>query len=218
MRAILLASATATTLKGRRARSCVSQGYFPGFSLGAPQHSDRSNDENAPQVAISLLGDRSELLLAPGRILPRHQPDPGREIASRPEDSRVRHRRHDRSRPDNPDARDGLNPLARLARATLHLDPVFDRSDDTLQRLKLRSQHDDAGPCIDRQPRVLFVRHDRAVEAAGYIARGGQIIDATIVSVPKQRNTKEENEAIKAGKTPEGWEQRPAKNAERQAS
>ena len=30
MRAILLASATATTLKGRRARSCVSQGYFPG--------------------------------------------------------------------------------------------------------------------------------------------------------------------------------------------
>ena len=38
-----------------------------------------------------------------------------------------------------------------------------------------------------------------------YIARGGQIIDATIVSVPKQRNTKEENEAIKAGKTPEGW-------------
>ena len=44
----------------------------------------------------------------------------------------------------------------------LHLDPLFDRSDDTLQRLKLRSQHDDAGPCIDRQPRVLFVRHDRA--------------------------------------------------------
>jgi len=31
MRAILLASATATTLKGRRARSCVSQGYFSGL-------------------------------------------------------------------------------------------------------------------------------------------------------------------------------------------
>ena len=46
-------------------------------------------------------------------------------------------------------------------------------------------------------------------------ARGGQIIDATIVSVPKQRNTKEENEAIKAGKTPEGWEQQPAKNAQK---
>src|SRR6266536_2838790 len=129
MRAILLASATATTLKGRRARSCVSTGILPGILLGAPQHSDRPDDENAPQVAISLLGNRSELLLAPGRILPRHQPDPGREIAARPEDSRVRHRRHDRSRPDNPDARDPLNPLACLARAMLHLDPLFDRSD-----------------------------------------------------------------------------------------
>src|SRR5260370_11051335 len=61
----------------------------------------------------------------------------------------------------------------------------------------------------------LFARFGQHLEAAGYIARGGQIIDATIVSVPKQRNTQEENEAIKAGKTPEGWEQRPAKNAQK---
>src|SRR6266404_1297329 len=46
----------------------------------------------------------------------------------------------------------------------------------------------------------LFERFGQHLEAEGYIARGGQIIDATIVSVPKQRNTKEENEAIKAGK------------------
>src|SRR6266481_7184078 len=61
----------------------------------------------------------------------------------------------------------------------------------------------------------LFERFGQHLEAAGYIARGGQIIDATIVSVPKQRNTKEENEAIKAGKTPEGWEKQPAKNAQK---
>ena len=36
----------------------------------------------------------------------------------------------------------------------------------------------------------LFARFGQHVEAAGYTARGGQIIDATIVSVPKQRNTK----------------------------
>ena len=47
----------------------------------------------------------------------------------------------------------------------------------------------------------LFERFGQHLETEGYIARGGQIIDATIVSVPKQRNTKEENEAIKAGKT-----------------
>src|ERR1700710_251384 len=64
---------------------------------------------------------------------------------------------------------------------------------------------------IDR----LFERFGQHLEAEGYIARGGQIIDATIVSVPKQRNTKEENEAIKAGKMPEGWEKQPAKNAQK---
>jgi len=33
----------------------------------------------------------------------------------------------------------------------------------------------------------LFERFGQHLEAEGYIARGGQIIDATIVSVPKQR-------------------------------
>jgi hypothetical protein len=47
MRAILLASATATTLKGRRARSCVSQGYFPGFSWARRNTANRPDDENA---------------------------------------------------------------------------------------------------------------------------------------------------------------------------
>jgi transposase, IS5 family len=41
------------------------------------------------------------------------------------------------------------------------------------------------------------------VEAKGYIARGDQMVDAMIVPVPKQRNSREENDAVKAGKTPE---------------
>ena len=61
----------------------------------------------------------------------------------------------------------------------------------------------------------LFAIFDRRLEAKGYIARGGQIVDATIVSAPKQRNSREENDAIKAGQTPEGWEQKPAKNAQK---
>src|SRR5256714_7644484 len=36
----------------------------------------------------------------------------------------------------------------------------------------------------------LFARFGQHLEAEGHIARGGQIIDATIVSVPRQRNTK----------------------------
>jgi transposase, IS5 family len=61
----------------------------------------------------------------------------------------------------------------------------------------------------------LFERFGQHLEAAGYIARGGQIIDATIVSAPKQRNTKEENEVIKVDKTLEGREKHPAKNAQK---
>ena len=58
----------------------------------------------------------------------------------------------------------------------------------------------------------LFDRFDQHLGAQGYIARGGQIVDATIVAVPRQRNTRKENEAIKRGQTPEDWEKKPAKN------
>ncbi len=36
----------------------------------------------------------------------------------------------------------------------------------------------------------------------GYLAMGRQIIDATVVPVPKQRNTEEEKAAIKEGRIP----------------
>jgi IS5 family transposase len=52
----------------------------------------------------------------------------------------------------------------------------------------------------------LFERFEEHLRAQGLEARGGQIIDATLVPVPKQRNTRAENEAIKEGKLPEGWE------------
>ena len=46
----------------------------------------------------------------------------------------------------------------------------------------------------------LFDRFSQHLQVKGYIARGGQIVDATIVSAPKQRNSKYENEAIKAAR------------------
>ncbi len=61
----------------------------------------------------------------------------------------------------------------------------------------------------------LFERFGQHLEAKGYIARGGQMVDATIVAVPKQRNSGDENEDLKAGKTPEGWEKNPAKNRQK---
>ena len=63
--------------------------------------------------------------------------------------------------------------------------------------------------------KTLFDRFDRYLQAQGYIARGGQMVDATIVSVPKQRNSDEENATVKRGETPAEWEQKPAKNRQK---
>lgn len=57
----------------------------------------------------------------------------------------------------------------------------------------------------------LFARFDAALTDRGYLAMGGQIIDATVVPAPKQRNTEDEKAAIKQGKIPERWKERPAK-------
>lgn len=48
------------------------------------------------------------------------------------------------------------------------------------------------------------------LRAAGYIAMSGQIVDASLIAAPKQRNTREENEAIKKGRVPEDWKKKPA--------
>jgi len=45
---------------------------------------------------------------------------------------------------------------------------------------------------------ALFEDFDGYLEKQCYLAMGGQIIDASIVAVPKQRNSRDENEKIKA--------------------
>ena len=47
---------------------------------------------------------------------------------------------------------------------------------------------------------MLFADFDRQLKERGYLAMGGQIVDATLVPAPKQRNTQAEKDAIKASK------------------
>jgi IS5 family transposase len=53
----------------------------------------------------------------------------------------------------------------------------------------------------------LFKQFEDFLAENGYAANRGQIIDASIVSAPKQRNSREENSLIKEGNTPEGWQE-----------
>ena len=57
----------------------------------------------------------------------------------------------------------------------------------------------------------LFDRFDRQLRDAGYLAMAGQLVDASIVAAPKQRNTKAEKQLIKEGRIPEDWQTKPAK-------
>jgi len=51
----------------------------------------------------------------------------------------------------------------------------------------------------------LFKRFDRYLREHGFTARKGQIVDASIVRVPIQRNSREENARIKEGEIPDDW-------------
>jgi len=61
----------------------------------------------------------------------------------------------------------------------------------------------------------LFELFNARLAKIGVITREGSIQDATFVEVPRQRNKKAENEAIKANETPAGWEEEPHKLAQK---
>jgi transposase len=58
----------------------------------------------------------------------------------------------------------------------------------------------------------LFHRFDEVLAAKGFLAMGGQIIDATLIAAPRQKLTLEEKTTIRDGGIPAGWSR--AKRAE----
>ncbi|MEX2322038.1 MAG: IS5 family transposase [Saccharospirillum sp.] len=55
----------------------------------------------------------------------------------------------------------------------------------------------------------LFDAFDLQLEAQGFKAKKGQMVDASFVNAPKQRNRREENAQIKAGETPQRFRDNP---------
>jgi len=51
----------------------------------------------------------------------------------------------------------------------------------------------------------LFNQFDEFLNKNGFSAKKGQIVDASIVSAPKQRNSRQENKDIKNGNIPQDW-------------
>jgi IS5 family transposase len=57
--------------------------------------------------------------------------------------------------------------------------------------------------------RSLFDRFNQELDASGFAVKSGLIVDGTFVEVPKQRNSRAENEQIKKGEIPESFSANP---------
>jgi hypothetical protein len=62
--------------------------------------------------------------------------------------------------------------------------------------------------------RVRFVHIPAGFKEAGFHTPPERLL-AVWLPVPKQRNSRDENDDVRAGKTPEAWEKNPAKNRQK---
>jgi len=61
----------------------------------------------------------------------------------------------------------------------------------------------------------LFDKFLSSLEKANLIGKEGRMVDASFIEVPRQRNSREENQKIKEGIVPEDWEDEPNKLAQK---
>jgi len=61
----------------------------------------------------------------------------------------------------------------------------------------------------------LFAEFDAWLKRRGFLAMSGQIVDASIIAAPRQRNTEDEKAALKEGRIPPDWAAKPAKLAQK---
>ncbi len=64
----------------------------------------------------------------------------------------------------------------------------------------------------------IFIRLRDELGKQGLIMNNGSIVDASIVDAPKQRNSRDENARIKAGKKPEEWSENKSRQKDTDAS
>lgn len=62
---------------------------------------------------------------------------------------------------------------------------------------------------------ALFATFTRFLDAQGFVAKRGTVIDARIIEAPRQRNTRAENATIKEGLMPADWQDQPAKKVQK---
>jgi IS5 family transposase len=87
---------------------------------------------------------------------------------------------------------------------------LHDRVPDSKTIWLFREQLTRAGAITE-----LFASFNAHLKARGHLAMSGQIVDASIVAAPRQRNTEAEKASIKDGRIPEDWAAKPNKLAQK---
>lgn len=62
---------------------------------------------------------------------------------------------------------------------------------------------------------ALFEQFNGYLIEQGYAAKGGQIVDATLIPVARQHNSEDENKLIKQGEVPPAWQDKPHKRSQK---
>src|ERR1700758_2810980 len=96
-----------------------------------------THHEQPSKVAISLLGDASEPLLAPGRVLPRHKSDPCCKIPTGFEGTRVCDSRSDGRGRDHAYPRHGLDAAAHIVGTMMGVNGPIQNPDLQFERGEL---------------------------------------------------------------------------------
>src|SRR5262245_6523604 len=129
MRAILLASATAATLIGRRPIRRASQSRFVPCWRAYRMTAMAPATSSQRKCRLPCFEMLPQSLFAAGRMLSRHQADPCSKTAAGREHLPISDLGHQRGSDDRTNARDFLQPSAFFTRAVPSVDTLLDGHD-----------------------------------------------------------------------------------------
>src|SRR5262245_6598545 len=130
------------------------------MDLSVADDGERAGHEQAAQIAVSLFADTAELVLAPARVLLRHQPDPSREVSSRSESLRISDAGDQSGGKRRTDTRYLIEPLAGLARSVPGVDHTVELQDLCLEHPQLGAEHGETRARNLGQPFVTWIGGD----------------------------------------------------------
>src|SRR5918994_4926402 len=110
------------------------------MELGIANDGERAVHEQAAQIAVTLFADTAEPVLATARVLLRHEPDPGREIAPRSERLWISDASDQSGGQRRTDAGNVIKPLARLVGPVPGDDHTVELQDLRLKRPQLSAE------------------------------------------------------------------------------